>query len=291
MPQALVQRVVVPAAFILLWSSAYIVVRMGLADMSPIASLALRFVIATVTLLVLARATGQSLTALGRSWPHFAVAGILMNGVYLATAYVALQYLHAGTMGLLAALNPMLVALLGSILLGEGMRVSQWLGLGLGVAGVALVVGFAPVPGQSVPAALLAVGGIVAFAVGTIYFRRHCGPGALLTGNAVQMGAAAVFCALLAAAVEPLRVAWTWRLVACTLYLALAVSVGAMGLFAYMLRSRTAGVVSSNFYVIPGLTAVLAWLVLGETLTATAAAGFVLSSVGVWLAQREAPSP
>src|SRR5215472_13178684 len=290
MPQALVQRVLVPAAFILLWSSAYIVVRMGLPDMSPIASLALRFVIATAVLLVLGRVADQPLSGLGRSWPHFALAGTLLNGVYLATAYVALQYLHAGAMGLLAALNPMVVALLGSILLGERMRVAQWLGLGLGVAGTALVVGFAPVPGQSVPAALLAVGGIVAFAVGTIYFRRHCGPGALLTGNAVQMGAA-VFCALLAAAVEPLRVAWTWRLVACTLYLALAVSVGAMGLFAYMLRSRTAGVVSSNFYVIPGLTAVLAWLVLGETLTATAAAGFVLSSVGVWLAQRETPSP
>ena len=64
-----------------------------------------------------------------------------------------------------------------------------------------------------------------------------------------------------------------------------------MGLFGYMLRSRTAGVVSSNFYVIPGPTAVLAWLVLGETLTPTAVAGFFLSSIGVWLAQREAPSP
>jgi len=290
MPYAIVQRVLVPAAFILLWSSAYIVVRMGLPDMSPIASLTLRFIIAAIVLLVLSWAAGQPLSALGRSWPHFAVAGTLMNGVYLATAYVALQYLHAGTMGLLAALNPMLTALLGAILLGERMRVAQWLGLGLGVAGVVLVVGIAPVPGQSVPAALLAVGGIVAFAVGTIYFRRHCGPRALLAGNAVQMGAAAVFCMLLGAAVEPLRVMWTWRLIVCTLYLALAVSVGAMGLFAYMLRSRTAGVVSSNFYVIPGLTAVLAWVVLGETLSATAAAGFALSSLGVWLAQREAPA-
>jgi drug/metabolite transporter (DMT)-like permease len=290
MPYAIVQRVLVPAAFILLWSSAYIVVRMGLPDMSPIASLTLRFIIAAIVLLVLSWAAGQPLSALGRSWPHFAVAGTLMNGVYLATAYVALQYLHAGTMGLLAALNPMLTALLGAILLGERMRVAQWLGLGLGVAGVVLVVGIAPVPGQSVPAALLAVGGIVAFAVGTIYFRRHCGPRALLAGNAVQMGAAAVFCMLLGAAVEPLRVMWTWRLIVCTLYLALAVSVGAMGLFAYMLRSRTAGVVSSNFYVIPGLTAVLAWLVLGETLSAIATAGFALSSLGVWLAQREAPA-
>ncbi|HUO63445.1 MAG TPA: DMT family transporter [Terriglobales bacterium] len=290
MSHALVQRVLVPAGFILLWSSAYIVVRMGLPDMSPIASLALRFVIAATTLFVLAQWMGQPLSALGRRWPHFAVSGALMNGIYLTTAYVALQYLTAGTMGLLAALNPMLTALLGLILLGERMRLAQWLGLGLGVGGVVLVVGLAPVPGRSVTAALLAVGGIIAFAVGTIYFRRYCGPSALLAGNAVQMGSAAVFCALLAAAFEPLHVAWTWRLIGCTVYLALAVSVGAMGLFGYMLRSRTAGVVSSNFYVIPGLTAVLAWLVLGETLTPTAMAGFCISSIGVWLAQREAPS-
>jgi len=290
MPNRLVQRVLVPAGFILLWSSAYIVVRMGLPDMSPIASLALRFAVATVVLVVLAHAMGQPLTVLGNRWPHFAVAGALMNGIYLATAYVALQYLAAGTMGLLASLNPMLTALLGWVLLGERMRLSQWLGLGLGVAGVVLVVGRAPVPGQSM-AALLAVGGIIAFAIGTIYFRRHCGSSALLAGNAVQMGSAGVLCAVLAATVETVYVTWTWRLIACVLYLALAVSVGAMGLFGYMLRSRTAGVVSSNFYVIPGLAAVLAWLVLGETLTPTAVAGFFLSSLGVWLAQREAPSP
>jgi len=234
MPHSLVQRVLVPAAFIFLWSSAYIVVRLSLPDMSPVASLALRFTIATVVLLALVRSAGQPPAVLGRRWPHFV-----------------------------------------------------WLGLTLGVTGVVLVVGVAPVPGRSVAAALLAVGGIVCFAVGTIYFRRYCGGGALLAGNAVQMGSAAVLCAVLAATVEPFHVAWTWRLIGSTLYLALAVSVGAMGLFGLMLRARTAGVVSSNFYVIPGLTAVLAWVVLGETLTATAMLGFVVSSVGVWLAQRE----
>jgi drug/metabolite transporter (DMT)-like permease len=291
MSHVFVQRVLVPAGFIFLWSSAYIVVRMGLPDMSPIASLALRFAVATTVLYVLAQAMGQPLSVLGGRWPHFAVAGALMNGIYLAAAYVALQYLSAGTMGLLATLNPMLTALLGWIILGERMRLAQWLGLGLGVAGVVLVVGVAPVPGRSVTAALLAVGGIIAFAIGTIYFRRYCGPSALLAGNAVQMGSAGVLCIVLAAAFEPLRVTWTWRLIGCILYLALAVSVGAMGLFGYMLRSRTAGVVSSNFYVIPGLTAVLAWFVLGETLTRAAVAGFFISSIGVWLAQREAPSP
>jgi drug/metabolite transporter (DMT)-like permease len=170
-------RVLVPAGFIFLWSSAYVVVRLSLPDMSPIASLALRFAIATVVLLALARRAGQPPAVLGRRWPHFVVAGLLMNGIYPATAYLALQYLAAGTMGLLATLNPMLTALLGWILLGERMRLVQWLGLALGVTGVVLVVGVAPVPGQSVPAALLAVGGIVCFALGTIYFRRYCGGG------------------------------------------------------------------------------------------------------------------
>src|SRR5262249_62302196 len=95
MPHALVQRVLVPAAFILLWSSAYIVVRMGLPDMSPIASLALRFVIATAVLLVLGRVADQPLSGLGRSWPHFALAGPLLDGVYLATAHLALPVPHA----------------------------------------------------------------------------------------------------------------------------------------------------------------------------------------------------
>src|ERR1700687_3868066 len=169
-PHSLVQRVFVPAGFIFLWSSAYIVVRLSLPDMSPIASLALRFAIATPVLLALAWRAGQPPAVLGRSWPHFVVAGVLMQGIYLATAYVALQYLAAGTIGLLATLNPMLTALLGWVILGERMRPVQWLGLALGVTGVALVVGVAPVPGRSVPAALLAVGGIVSFALGTIYF-------------------------------------------------------------------------------------------------------------------------
>jgi drug/metabolite transporter (DMT)-like permease len=76
MAHTLLQRVLVPAAFIFLWSSAYIMVRMGLPDMSPIASLALRFAIATVVLVVLAQAMEQPLSRLGRSWPHFAVAGM-----------------------------------------------------------------------------------------------------------------------------------------------------------------------------------------------------------------------
>src|SRR6266496_2790155 len=113
MPHTFVQRALVPAGFIFLWSSAYIVVRMGLPDMSAIA---------TVVLVVLAQAMGQPLSVLGRRWPHFAVAGALMNGIYLATAYVALQYLAAGTMGLLASLNPMLTALLGWVILRERMR-------------------------------------------------------------------------------------------------------------------------------------------------------------------------
>ena len=187
MPPRLVQRVLVPAGFIFLWSSAYIVVRMGLPDMSPIASLALRFAVATVVLVILARAMGPPLTVLGNRWPHFAVAGALMNGIYPRHRLRGASVSRGGHHGTPRLPQPHADGAPG---LGPARRAhaaSQWLGLGLGVAGVVLVVGRAPMPGQSVAAALLAVSGIVAFAMGTIYFRRHCGSGALLAGNAVQM--------------------------------------------------------------------------------------------------------
>ena len=73
-------------------------------------------------------------------------------------------------------------------------------------------------------------------------------------------------------------------------YPAIVVSLGAMALLMFMLRRGNAGKVASNFYLIPGVTALIGWLVLGESLTATALAGFTIASAGVWLAHRERPA-
>ena len=275
-----------PLLFVGLWSSAFVAIRAGLPDISPLYFLTVRFALATVALLAIAALLRSEWRAVRAGWPHLVVAGVLMNAVYLSAAYVALEHLQAATMALIGALHPVITAALAFPLLGERLRPLQWLGLALGVAGVALVAGVEAANPQSLFGVGLGVGGVVALALGTLYYRRFCREMPLRLANTVQLGAAALACAALTLGLEDARADWTPAAIGTLLWLALVVSLGAMALLMFMLRAGAAGKVASNFYITPGLTAVLGWLVLGEKLAATAVAGLFVASLGVWLAHR-----
>lgn len=276
----------VPLAFVLLWSSAFIAARAGLPYASPVFYLALRFSIAASVLCAfVALRPGR------RSWRgvpvgHLIVGGVLINALYLSGAYIALESIGAATMALIGAFHPLATAVLGDRMLGERMRAVQWAGLGIGLAGVVLVVGPGSLAWQGGTGLIFAAGGVACLAVGTVYHRRHCRAAPLVQANMIQQGAAAAVCLSAALLAEDVELVPTATLVVTLVYLALVVSVGAMALFIFMLRRGTAGQVASNFYLTPGLTAVLGWLVLGESLGPRAIAGFVIASLGVWLANR-----
>ena len=166
----------------MLWSSAYIAIRASLPDVSPLFFLTIRFALATVLLLLVIATIRRTWSSLGRVWHHLAIAGILINGLYLSAGYLALQHINAATMALIVALHPMVTALLARPLLNETMRPLQWLGLALGLAGV------------------------VCLALGTIHYRKHCRGMNLVIVNAIQISSAGLFCALLTWGFE--RVRW-----------------------------------------------------------------------------------
>lgn len=280
-------RLLAPLLFVLLWSSAFIAVRAGMPDTTPLFYLAARFALATAALLLIVAIARQDWASIRGLWGHLAVAGVLMGALYLSAAYLAMQHINAATMALIGALHPLATAVLARPLLGERLARMQWLGIGLGIAGVALVVGLEAERPDNAAAALIAVGGVLCLALGTIHYRKYCRSAGLLMANTVQLAAATAVCALLVVAFEPVHVRWSPVMVGSLFYLALVVSLGAMALLMFMLRSGTAGKVASNFYLTPGLTAILGWLILGETLAGMAVAGFALACVGVWLAQRD----
>ena len=275
-----------PVVFIVLWSSAFIGARAGLPHVSPLLFLGARFVLAALLLTAICLIWKQDWRGMGRRWPHFVVAGILINGLYLSGAFVAMTHITGATMALVGSLHPLLTALLSGPLLGDRFRPSQWLGFVCGVGGVALVAGvrmgdFAQLEGMALGAAAT-----VALVLGTLYYSKHCKGAPLIASNTVQLaGAAAVTLALMAAFETP-HAAWTPEVLAALIYLAVIVSVGGMALFLFMLKTGTAGKVAANFYLTPGVTAVIGWLVLGEGLSAAAIAGFALASAGVWLVNR-----
>lgn len=196
------------------------------------------------------------------------------------------------------SLQPVLVAALAVRLLGERLRRVQWLGLVVGVAGVALVLapGLAGLAGHArqlpvagVVACLLALVGGTA---GTLWHKRHGDGIPLLWGATVQYAAAASVLLVLSVTTGARRIAWTPEFVGALLWLVVVLSIGAVLLLLVLLRRGSASGVSSLFYLVPPATAVQAWLVFGERLAAVSIVGIAVATVGVAMVVRTArPAP
>ena len=275
--------------FVLLWSTGFIGAKLGVAHADPLTFLALRFVLATALLLALALATHAP-------WPrepwqilHLCVAGVLLHAVYLGGVYVAMSLgVEAGLSALIVSTQPVLVAALAGVLLGERVAARQWLGLALASLGVTLVVwrkleaGFGTFEG--VLLCLLALCGITA---ATLYQKRFCGAMDLRSGSVIQYTAAGVAAGLGAFVFEELRIDWTGELIFALAWLVLLLSLGAISLLYWLIRRGEAARVSSLFFLVPPVTALIAWMVFGETFGPLALAGMVLTVIGVALVNLE----
>jgi drug/metabolite transporter (DMT)-like permease len=276
-----------PYGFILLWSSSFITARVGLPLVSPLLFVAVRLVAAAALLALVMAVWRQSWAPLRGRWHHLALAGVLVNGVTLSAFHVGMVTENAAVMALVQALSPMLIALSAVPLLGERLSRRQWLGLALGAAGVVLVVAPRALESAGAWGAIqLGFVGVAGLAGGTIYFGRFGRGVPLVPATAVQLGAAAVLTVALTLLLERPHAVWTFPAVASVAWNVIAVSIGAMALYYYMLNHGTAGRVAANFYLIPGTVALLGWALLGERLTPLAMLGFAIASAGVFLVAR-----
>jgi drug/metabolite transporter (DMT)-like permease len=278
---------IVPFAFVLLWSSSFIASRAGLRHLSPLLFIAVRMVLAAAVLLGVMLVLRRSWRILAGRWVHCAVAGVLTNSLLLMTAHYAMVHVGAAQIALVQTLNPLLTALLAWPLLGERLRPLQWLGLLLGAAGVVLVVGLAATTSKlELDGLLLTAAGVVGLCGGTLYFGRFCRGVPILEGTTVQLLAAAAACVAATVALETPHADWTTSTIVAVLWNAGAVSLGGMGLYYLMLTRGSAAQVTSNFYLVPGTAALLAWMLLDEHLTVLTIAGLSVSSTGCWMVSR-----
>ena len=281
-----------PVLFVLLWSSSFVAAKTGLRHVSPLLFVAARMAGCAIVLTGLMLILRRSWRPLGNGqWLHCAVAGALLNGVALLAPHVGLLLAPAAQIALVQSLTPLLTAIFGVFLLHEVLRPGQWLGLALGVAGVSLVVGHAAFESASRFNGLaLAFLGVIGIVGGTLYFGRFCRGIPLLQGAMVQFLSAALLSGLSAWLLETARADWTDSAIAATAWNTVMVSLGGMGLYFLMLSRGTAARTSANFYLVPGATALLAWMFNGEALTPLAVAGVIVASTGCWLVSARAPA-
>lgn len=274
-----------PLLFVVLWSSSFIAAKAGLRHLSPLLFVAVRLAgcaLVLVTLMLLLRRSWRPLGAW--RWLHCAVAGALVNAVGLMAPHVGLLLAPAAQIALVQSLTPLLTAAFGLVLLRERLRSAQWLGLGLGLVGVGLVVGQAALQSAArFEGLLLAFVGVLSLVAGTVYFGRFCRGVPLLPSATAQFLAAAIVAAWGTWLLETPHADWASTAIAAVAWNTVFVSLGGMGLYFAMLARGSAAGTTATFYLVPGTAAVLAWVLLGEELNALTILGLAVASTGCWL--------
>ena len=270
--------------FVTVWGSGYLATKVGLQYAPPFTFLTLRFALGVVLVLPLALLARPA-------WPrgpqivHVIVAGLLMHAVNLGGSHYA-QYLgmSAGITALILALQPLVTALIAAPLLGERPRPPQWLGVVLGLLGVALVVWHKVDLRALTWPALLAVSiALAAITAGTLYQRIFCPAVDLRAASVVQFIASLALLAPLAMAVEGFPVIWSWPLVGSIVFLVVLASIFAVNALHLLMRRGQATRVTSLLYLTPIIAVVLEWIMFGVRPTPLTALGIAVTCAGVAL--------
>ena len=280
-----------PLLFVLLWSTGFLGAKFGLPHAEPLTFLALRYALVIVLMSSLAWLMRAPWPGDWRQWFHIGVTGVLVHALYLGGVFTAIDNgLAAGLAALVVGLQPILTALGAGVLLGDQVRMRQWLGLVLGFAGVALVVGSKLGAGSwaddVLPLLLPVLVALFAITAGTLYQKRFCPSFDLRTGSVVQFLPSLVLTLLVATQTETMEIQWHGEFLFALAWLTLVLSLGAISLLNLLIRQGSAVNVASLFYLTPPTTALLAWWLFDETLSGLALIGMAVAVIGVWLARR-----
>lgn len=276
-----------PAVFVLIWSTGFIVARYGMPHAPPFSFLTVRYALSVLCFGAWVKLAGVPLPRSRAQWGHLAVTGVLMHAGYLGGVWAAVKAgMGSGLSSLIVGLQPVLTAVWMSW---HGSRVSrwQWLGLLLGFAGLVLVVSAKVAQGgeASWHTLSLAVMALFSITTGTLYQKRHVAPCDVRSASAVQLGAA-LLVSLPLAWLEPEAIDWTPELIGAVAWSVLALSLGASSLLYLLIQRGAATSVTSLLYLVPPCTAALAWLLFGEPITGLTLVGTALTAVGVSLVVR-----
>jgi drug/metabolite transporter (DMT)-like permease len=280
-----------PAVFVLIWSTGFVVARFGMPHAPPMTFLSWRY---ALSLACFALWIGAARVAWPRQpvqWLHLAVVGVLMHGGYLGGVWAAVKAgVAAGTAALIIGLQPVLTAVWVGLRApgAEGrVTVGQWGGLLLGLVGLVMVVWRKLSVGEVTPLNLaLCLLALASITVGTLYQKRHVAAADVRTANFIQLSAA-LLVTLPLATLERESLELHPQLVGAMAWSVLVLTLGGSSLLYLLIQRGAATRVTSLLYLVPPCTAVLAWLLFGEDLGAGVITGLVLCALGVWLVVRK----
>ena len=279
-----------PAIFVLIWSTGFIVARYGMPHAPPFKFLLVRYALSILCFLPWIWLAGVRWPSVRAQWLHLSVTGVLMHAGYLGGVWAAVKAgMGSGLSALIVGLQPVLTAIWLSSTGGQVTR-RQWAGLFLGFAGLALVVSrkFGQGgPGDQVDWLNMsfATAALLSITIGTLYQKRFVQPCDVRSANTVQL-AAALIVTLPLALFETETMRWNAELVGAMAWSVLGLTLGGSSLLYLLIQRGAAASVTSLMYLVPPSTAVIAWVLFREPITLPTIAGIALTALGVSLVVR-----
>lgn len=286
-----------PVLFVLIWSTGWIAARAAAPLADPLTFLAARYALAALALFLIMLAFGVKLPRDRRLWAHGLASGVLLHAIYLGGVwYVIDEGLATPLSGLIAAFQPLITAVLAVTWLAEHLTRRQWLGLGLGFAGlvIALLPRLLDLEGEAFATAswliVINVVAMISVTLGTLYQKRFLQGGDLRAISLIQYIGATLATLPFAYLMEEMHITINLESIAIMAWSVLGLSLAAIGLLLLLIRHGAVSRAATLIYLIPPLVALEAWLLFGEDLAPIAILGMMITVFGVYLVNRKPKS-
>ena len=277
-----------PLAFIILWSSAFVSGQFIVQSASPFASLTFRFFIVGICFLIFSYYLREKIFVKFNLAIQACITGILFHGFYLGGVFFSYSVgLSATLSALIVGLQPVLTNILSGPILKERITFIQWIGILLGFIGTLLVIGYdigVKIPIIGLAASIVALLGAT---IATIWQKKITSNLTLSVNNFYQAFAASIFLFIISLIFEVPSINFDTRFNLSMGWQIIMVSFGAYAILMYLIKTGTASKTSSLFFLVPPVTAIMAWLVLDEKLSIIDIIGLLICAFGVYIATRK----
>lgn len=277
-----------PLSFIILWSSAFISGQFIVESASPFAALSFRFLVVSLCFFVFSYLIKEKILVNLKLITQASITGILFHGLYLGGVFFSYSVgLSATLSALIVGLQPILTNIFSGPILKEKVNFVQWIGITFGFIGTIMVIGYDI--GISIPiiGIIASVIALLAATTATIWQKRFTNNISLTVNNFYQAFAAAIFLIVISFLFEFPYIIFDNRFIISMGWQIIMVSFGAYAILMYLIKNGTASKTSNLFFLVPPVTAIMAFFILGEKLNIIDVFGLVICAFGVYIATRK----
>ena len=277
-----------PIIFILLWSSAFITTKPIVDNSGPFSALAFRFFFVAVGFYLFILFQKQSIFVNKKNLFESLISGVFFHGFYLGGVFYSISVgMPTSIAALIVTLQPILTNIFAVPFLGEKVSLKQWIGVLLGFFGASIVLGLDI--GNNIPllGLIATIISLLAITLSTIWQKKISNNLPLSVNNFYQAIGGCLFHVLIIIFFTKPYIEFTKTFLIAMSHQIILVSFGAFTILMFLIKKNSASKTVSVFFLIPATSAFMAWIFLNENLTYTDLVGFLITSIGVYIATRD----